>query len=113
MKTALLALAVLLLWSLPGSLVAQDVGETITVTGCLASQDDDDGTEYVLQNVQDSSADEIELMADAGVDFGPHVGHTVELTGVVVADEDEDDDENEVQLRVSTMSHVAASCGGG
>ena len=103
---------------------AQDVGETVTLTGCLA--EDDDGAEYELRGVADdvTGAEEIELMAAEGVNLANHVGHTVEAIGTVVADDDEDGDDDgaeddaedmadegdDLHVRVTTLNHVAASC---
>lgn len=103
---------------------AQAVGESLTLTGCLAHDEDDDEREYLLEHAvsamgAEASAGEIELIPGEGVDMGPHVGHTVEVSGTVVADDDEDEeeemeeDENELHLRVTELAHVSASCRGG
>lgn len=122
--------ALILLFGL-GPLVApagaQDVGETVALTGCLA--EDDDGDEYELRGVADdaTAAEEIELMAGEGVNLANHVGHTVEAIGTVVADDDAEgeddgaeddaddmedmaDEDDDLHVRVTTLNHVAASC---
>lgn len=122
-----MAIALILLFAMgPGVVAAsaQAVGESVTMTGCLA--EDDDGGEYELRGVSDdvTSAEEIELMAAEGVNLANHVGHTVEAIGTVVADDDEDgddgaddddmeemaDEDDDLHVRVTTLNHVAASC---
>lgn len=99
---------------------AQEVGEELTATGCLA-QEDGGEAEFVLTNAQvgEATIAEIDLVPAEGVTLAPHVGHTVEITGTVIADDDEDEDpeeqeadEDELHARVTAMSHVAASCEG-
>ncbi|HSR41936.1 MAG TPA: hypothetical protein VLL48_07185 [Longimicrobiales bacterium] len=106
---------------------AQTVGETVRLTGCLAQDEDDGETEYLLEHAvnamgEDVSATEIELIPGGGVNLAPHVGHTVEVSGAVVADDEEDEgeetemedeDENELHIRVRELGHVSASCRGG
>lgn len=124
----------LLAVAVPRPIAAQEVGESVVVTGCLAQEEDDEGIEFLLEHAAGELASfaEIELMPDEGVDLSAHVGHTVEVTGVVVADDDEDEeaaeaeevemeeeaemaeegDENELHVRVTGLAHVAATCGG-
>lgn len=110
----------------PSAAAAQEPGQAITLTGCLAQEEDDDGVEYLLQHVDPAAttATEIELVPEPELDLAPHVGHQVEITGVVIADDEddaeeveedepEDEDENELHIRVSGMRHIAATCGGG
>ena len=105
--------------------VAQEVGEAVTITGCLA-QSDDGEMEFILQNamIGEETIAEIELVPAEGVNVAPHVGHTVSVTGVVVAepedmaneaedDEGEDDDMDDLHVRVDELGHVAPSCEGG
>lgn len=117
----LLAILVTVAWSARPAM-AQEIGDELTATGCLA-QDDDGEDEFVLRNAEvgETVIAEIDLMPAEGVALAPHVGHTVEITGVVIADDDEDEeaeeegdeDENELDARVTAMSHVAASCDAG
>ena len=118
----LLAMLIIAAWHVAPA-AAQEVGDALTATGCLA-QDDDGEPEFVLANALrgEATVAEIDLGAAEGVALAPHVGHTVEITGVVIADDDEDEDEeegeeeegdeNELHARVTAMSHVAASCEG-
>lgn len=107
-----------------GPTAGQEVGESITLTGCLVQEDGDgDEVEFLLENVSGAevTAEEIELVPAEGVNLAPHVGHTVEVSGVVIADddedehededEDEDDDENDLHIRVDRLGHQATSCG--
>ena len=132
-KFAALFLALAFLGFDSGLAAAQDAEAahpTVTLTGCLA-QDDDDG-EFELEGIESEAidGDEIDLSAGEGVNLAPHVGHTVEITGMVItaemasqmgemgemddAAEDhpdvEDDDDDESYVYVTSMSHVAASC---
>ena len=72
----------------PGIAAAQEVGQSVTVTGCLAQEDEGGETEFLLENT-DWKANEVELMAAEGVNLAPHVGHTVEVGGTIVGDDDE------------------------
>lgn len=117
-----------------GVATAQETGRTVDLTGCLAQEEEGDETEFLLENVADSDAHEIELVAAEGVNMSPHVGHTVKISGTVVADDAEeadeadeaDDDEAETEeaaeaegvdedgdlhVTVTKLTHVAASCG--
>jgi hypothetical protein len=106
--------------------VAQDVGETVSITGCLAQEDDDGESELVLTNgaMGETMFEEVDLIPGEGVNAAPHVGHTVEVTGVVIEDPDEadeaeedeaeeDDDDDGLHVRVTGLRHVAGSCEGG
>ena len=107
---------------------AQEIGQTVSITGCLVQEDDDGEVEFLLEGavLGQNAVAEVELVAGDGVSLAGHVGHTVEVTGVVVADEeeeedegeeaeeeDEDDDDDELHIRVSDLGHVAASCSDG
>ncbi len=105
------------------SAAGQDVGDSITLVGCLVQSEDGEHVEFGLENVEGDMVEgqEIELTAGDGVNFAPHVGHTVEITGVVMADDDdedeeeheeegEDDDGDELPIRVDNVGHKAASC---
>lgn len=114
-------------------LSAQEVGQTADLTGCLAQEDEAGETEFMLENVGDSQAGEIELTAAEGVNLQPHVGHTVEVSGTVVSDDDEGaenddgeaemedeadeaeeaegmDEDGDLHIRVTKLTHLAASC---
>lgn len=113
MRLHLIACAVFLMFlGLPATTaVAQEAGASVSVTGCLVAEEDDGETEYMLESFDAETVpvDEIELMAAEGVDLAPHVGHTVEASGVVV-DVEGESDESELQLSVTALGHVAASC---
>lgn len=124
----LLAAAFTALLLFPFRVAGQEVGAAVTLTGCLAQEEDEGGIEYLLEHVaaDATSATEIELIPAEGVSLAPHVGHTVEVTGVVVADEDEageveeadpsepeDDDAHELHIRVTALEHRSATCEGG
>ena len=120
-----------------GPIAGQEVGQPITLAGCLVQEDDDgDEVEFLLDNVTGAAAaaEEIELVPAEGVELAAHVGHMVEVSGVVIANEDDDadeddadeddeddhddddedddeDDENELHIRVTRLGHQAASCG--
>ncbi len=94
-----------------GPTAGQEVGEDITLAGCLVQEDGDgDEVEFLLENVTGAAvtAEEIELVPAEGVNLAPHVGHMVEVSGVVIADDDED--ENELHIRVTRLGHRATSC---
>ena len=100
--------------------VAQEIGEVISITGCLSQEEDDGHVEYVLAD-SDLEVEEIVLVPGEGIAMGAHVGHTVQVTGVVVADDEEEHeegeeegehDEDELHVRVAELGHVAASCDG-
>lgn len=117
--------------ALPGIAAAQEVGQSVTVTGCLAQEDEGGEPEFLLENT-DWEADEVELMAAEGVNLAPHVGHTVEVGGTLVGDDDEgyeDDDgeagmqeeadeaegegmdeDGDLHISVTQLTHLAASC---
>lgn len=107
---------------------AQEAGQELSLTGCLAQEAEESGEmememEYLLEQVTGEGimADEAELVAGEGVDLAPHVGHTVEVTGTVI-DEDEDEgavqegeeeeemEEDHLHLRVTGLRHISASC---
>ena len=103
-----------------GPTAGQEVGQSITLTGCLVQEDGDgDEVEFLLENVSGAevTAEEIELVPAEGVNLAPHVGHMVEVSGVVIADDDEDededdeDDDNDLHIRVARLGHQATSCG--
>jgi len=113
-----------------GTAAAQEMGATVDLQGCLASESEGGQTEFMLENVADTEANEIELTAAEGVNLSPHVGHTVEIQGTVVGDDDEgaeDDDAAEMEeeageaegmdedgdlhVTVTGLTHLAASCG--
>lgn len=117
-----------------GTLSAQDVGATVSLTGCLAREADGEEVEYLLEDAagEEVTAAAIELVAGEGVSLEPHVGHTVEATGVVIPDdegagmeeqgeeegaeeeaEEEGEDADEILVRVTELGHIAASCDGG
>jgi hypothetical protein len=102
----------------------QEVGQDITLAGCLVQADGEgDGVEFFLENVTGAevAAEEIELVPGEGINLAAHVGHTVEVSGVVIADDDEvegedeveeeDADQNELHIRVDRLGHQATSCG--
>lgn len=106
---------------------AQEAGQELTLTGCLAQETDDAEPEFVLRNLtgQDMEIDEMDLVPGEGVNLSPHVGHTVEVTGTVVAEsehgemmehegemehEDEMEHEGEMALQVTSMTHISATC---
>ena len=81
-----------------GPTAGQAVGQPITLVGCLLQEDDDgDEVEFLLENVTGpaAAADEIELVPARGVALAAHVGHMVEVSGVVIADEDDDDEDED------------------
>lgn len=113
-----------------GHAAAQEMGATVDMKGCLASESEGGETEYLLENVAGVDANEIELTANEGVNLAPHVGHTVEVRGTVASDDDEgaeDDDAAEMEeeageaegmdedgdlhVTVTKLTHLAASCG--
>ena len=112
----------------------QEVGQHITLAGCLVQEDDDDDeVEFLLENVTGAlaAAHEIELEPAEGVALAAHVGHRVEVSGVITEvegdddydddeddeddedddEDDDDDDEYELEIRVAQLGHQAASCG--
>jgi len=102
---------------------AQEMGQTVSITGCLAQEEEEGETELILQHgmMGETMVEEVDLIPGEGVNVAPHVGHTVEVTGVVVADPDEadeqeqgeeDEDSGGLHLRVTAVRHVAASCEG-
>lgn len=98
------------LFAAPGA--AQEAQESQSFTGCLAQVEADDGQmEFVLQHIsgEDVMVDQIELEAAEGVNMSPHVGHTVTVTGTAMHEEGEE----EMELHVTNLQHVSASCEGG
>lgn len=123
--TPLLAIATLALIGF-GPAAAQEVGDDVTLTGCLAEENDDGEVEFLLENgmLGETTFEEVDLVAGEGVDLAAHVGHTVEVTGVVIADDEgEDQDaemeeedaegEDELSVQVAELGHIASSCEGG
>lgn len=109
------------------SVGAQEVGQEVTLTGCLAQEEEEMGDEmereFLLKQVtgMDVEAEVVELLPEEGVNLTPHVGHTVEVAGTVVSDDHEEmeegemdeegmDEGDELHIRVSKLSHMAASC---
>lgn len=108
-----------------GTATAQEPGSELTLRGCLAQMDDDGEVEYVLQHVDAEGVDldSIDLVAADDVNLAPHVGHTVEVSGTVMADEDDsgmgmeeqgqEGDEDAPELRVTALTHISGSCSDG
>ena len=100
---------------------SQAVGDAITLAGCLVQEEEDGAVEFLLTNVTGATieAEKVELMAAEGVNLAPHVGHSVEVSGMVIGDDDDeaedddddDDDDEALHMRVDKMGHKAASCG--
>ena len=60
-----------------GPTAGQEVGQPITLAGCLVQEDDDgDEVEFLLDNVTGpaAAAEEIELVPAEGVELAAHVG---------------------------------------
>ena len=94
-----------------GPTAGQEVGESITLAGCLVQEDGDgDEVEFRLENATGAevAAEKIELVPAEGVNLAGHVGHTVEVSGVVI--EADDEHENELHIRVARLGHRATSC---
>lgn len=114
MRSIALILAVLALtaWD-PGHVSAQDAGQALSLTGCLAQETDDDGeTTFILADLVDAeiSAETVVLIPGEDVNLNPHVGHTVEATGTVAEEEADEDAVDKLHLHVIALSHIAASC---
>ncbi|MFW6088219.1 MAG: hypothetical protein ACODAB_00610 [Gemmatimonadota bacterium] len=125
-KFAALFLALAFLGLDAGLATAQDAEAahpTVTLTGCL-DQDDDDG-EFELEGIESEAidGDEVALSVGEGVNLAPHVGHTVEATGMLIEEgmaddvEDADDGYPDVDdaddagyVYVTNLSHISASC---
>ncbi len=129
-KLAALFLALAFLGLDAGLATAQEAAHpTVALTGCLAQADgEDDDAGFVLESVDDEaiSSDRVALAAADGVNLAPHVGHTVEATGMMIeegmtddmedADEDHpdmDDVEDASYVHVTSLSHISASCESG
>ena len=131
MRKTLLVPAILIFAGLQSNPAeVQEVGATVSLTGCLTEEMDAGESDLLLTNVASEavSASEVVLVAGEGVNLEPHVGHTVEATGTLVADEDEgtvrddgedeigeaepasDDEGAELVLKVTGLKHVSASC---
>lgn len=114
----------------PGHAAAQEMGATVDMKGCLASESEGGETEYLLEHVAGTEADEIELTAAEGVNLSPHVGHTVEIQATVTGDDEEGaedndgtemeegageaegmDEDGDLHVMVTKLTHLAASCG--
>ena len=107
-----------------GPLSAQDVGETVTLTGCLVQEDAEEGEEEEVDFHLVFEDEEVGLEAEADVNLGAHAGHTVELTGEVAMEDEEkgaeadeaeeaekaEDVEEKLHLLVSELRHISASC---
>lgn len=126
-KLAALFLALAFLGVDAGFASAQEAHPTVALTGCLAEADDGD-VEFMLRGVESDEIadDEVELSTGEGVNLAPHVGHTVEATGLVIGAEmdgdmgdaegdhpDVDDANDGRYVYVTELSHIAASCEGG
>jgi hypothetical protein len=90
-----------------------DAGKTASYTGCLA-KGDEAGT-FELTNVGEAK-DEYELVG-GGKDLEAHVGHKVEVKGSLISDKEAaaaghktEGETAHKHLRVTSMSHIAASC---
>jgi hypothetical protein len=87
--------------------------DEITVTGCLAKSPQEG--EFELTHASGGDAEAYALTAGEGIDFGPHVGHKVELAGRLEAKAEGKSDEEgtkaaDAALKVSSMKHLAAGC---
>lgn len=127
-KLSALFLALAFLGLDAGLATAQEAAHpTVALTGCLAQADDDDAAGFVLEGVDDEaiSSDWVALTAADGVNLAPHVGHTVEATGMMIeggmgddmgdaGDEHPDVDavDDDSYVYVTSLSHIAASCEG-
>jgi hypothetical protein len=97
-----------------GATPAHAKGASDSYTGCLA-KGDEAGT-FKLTNVGDAK-DEYELIG-GGKDLAAHVGHKVEVKGTLVSaktaakaeGEKTESEAGHKHLRVTSMSHVAATC---
>lgn len=115
-----------------GTAAAQEMDAAVDLKGCLASENEGGEMEYLLEDVADTDASEIELTAAEGVNLAPHVGHTVEIQGTVVSDDDEgmeDDDgaemaeeaedaegtdeDGDLHVKVTRLTHLSTSCSEG
>lgn len=113
-----------------GHASAQEMGDTVDMKGCLASESEGGEAEYLLEHVAGTEAEEIELTAAEGVNLAPHVGHTVEVEGTLLGDEEEEaedndgaemeegaaetegmDEDGDLHVMVTKLTHLAASCG--
>lgn len=115
MRKLILILGILAFAALdPASATAQEVGQELTLQGCLVEGTGDTDAEYVLEGIGSDAidADRLNLVPAEGVEIGAHVGHTVEVSGSVVAETDEGETD-ELALRVTQLSHIAASCSDG
>lgn len=128
-KLAALFFALAFLGLDAGFATAQEAAHpTVALTGCLAQEDNDGEAEFVLREIEDDavSENEVELSAADGVNLAPHVGHTVEATGMMI-DEDMDGDTDDAEedhpdvddadyvryVYVTKLSHISASCESG
>lgn len=87
--------------------------DEITVTGCLAKSSQEG--EFELTHASGGDAETYALTAGEGIDLGPHVGHKVELAGILAAKSEgksvgEGTKAAGAGLKVSSMKHVAAEC---
>lgn len=122
MRTIALILAALALTAFDlGHATAQEVGQELTLTGCLAQETEEgEDAEFTLGQLSgaDIAAETAELLPGEDVDLAPHVGHTVEVTGTVAGSDDEGmeeegEEENELHLNVTGLRHIEASCPSG
>lgn len=120
MRTTALILAVLAMAAFDfDHAAAQEADQELTLTGCLAQESGEgEEAEFVLSHLTgtDIMAETVELIPGEDINLEPHVGHTVEVTGTVAADDaeegmaEESEEESELHLEVTALSHVAASC---
>lgn len=110
-----------------GHTTAQEVGQELTLSGCLAQEAaEGEQAEYTLSQLSgaDIAAETVELIPGEDVDLAPHVGHTVEVTGTVAegdagegmseeGEQESEAEENELHLNVTGLRHIEASCPSG
>ena len=118
MPPIIVALFVAALSAAPAA--AQEAGEQLTLTGCLAQDTTEMGSDFVLEKVASDEIDaaKVPLVPVEGVEMAPHVGHEVEVSGVVavepkdggIAEEQTFAPRGDWTLRVMELTHIAASC---
>lgn len=119
MPPIIIALTVAALGVAPAA--AQELGDKLTLTGCLAQDTVEMEPGFVLENVASDEVDagSVPLVPTGELDMSPHVGHTVEVSGVVAAQPAEGQAQQgeepapaagEWILRVMELSHIAATC---
>ena len=72
-----------------------------SMTGCLA-KGDDPGT-YKLTNLEKGPKEVV--IAETTADLAPHIGHKVEITGVVIPGKDKTH-----TMKVTALKHLAPKC---